>query len=299
MLDTPPDPRVEIVTQLARRLFNVPIVLLSLIDHDRLWFKSRHGLEATESPRDTSICSHVILWDGVFVVEDASRDPRFMDDPMVAGEPFVRFYAGVALRTPAGHGIGTLCVLDSVPRDFPEDSRRLLEDIGRLAECQLNLIGQTTVDDLTRIANYRGFSQVARRALAAGNRAGLKSVVLAINLNGFRLINENYGHDAADSALAHFAHCLTSSCRQSDCVSRIDSDRFFVFMPNSDADGARTLVKRLVAEVARMNSSGLVPVSLRFGVGLAVADPAVDKDLDALMDCAETQLKANRRRQRN
>jgi len=298
LLDTPPDERVEIITQLARRLFNVPIVLLSLVDHDRLWFKSRHGLEATESPRDTSICSHVILQDDVYVVEDALHDLRFADDPMVAGEPFVRFYAGVPLKTPAGHCIGALCVIDSVPREFSDDDRRLLRDLGRLAECQLNYIGHATIDDLTQIANRRGFCQLAGQALAASNRAGRKSVLLLINLNGFRMINDNYGHEAGDAALAHFAHYLSLACRQSDPVGHLGGDQFGVFLLDTEADGARALVKRLVGQVAQLNASGLVPMSLRFSVGLAIVDPALDQELDALLTQADAQLQENRRRQR-
>jgi len=299
LLDTPADERVEIITQLASRLFDLPIVLVALADQDRMWFKSCRGFKMTEVPRDISICSHVIVQDDVFVIENCLSDARFHDNPEVAFDPHIRFYAGVHLKAPSGHCIGTLCIIDTVPRSFSSDDRVLLRDLARLAQHQLHYIALATTDELTQIPNRRGFLQLAGQALAATNRMGRPSVLLLINLNDFRMIIENFDHDAADSALAHFAHYLTLSCRESDAVGRIDGDQFCVLMANSDAEGARALVKRLVGQVAQLNSSGLVPMSLRFSIGLVVTNPAQDKDLEALLIRANAQLQENRRRQRH
>lgn len=298
LLDTPRDQHLDAVTRLARQLLNVPIAVVALVDHDRLWLKSSDGYEVTEVPRETSICAHVITQDSVFVVEDTKSDLRFFDSPVVTGSPHIRFYAGVPLNSSSGHHIGTLCIMDTVPRAFAEEQREILRNLALLAEQQLRSMAVATADELTQIANRRGFCRQARQMLAATCRAGRKSVLLLVDLNGFRMINDNYGHEVGDEALAQFAHCLALSCRQSDPVGRLGGDQFGVFMPNADADGARALVKRLVTEVAQLNSSGLVPMSLRFSVGLAVADPALDHDLDALLVQADAQLNANKRRQR-
>ena len=297
LLDTPPDDRLDTITHLARRLFDVPIALVTLVDRDRQWFKSRAGSEAVESPRDISICGHVIVQDEVFVVEDTLSDQRFHDNPLITGDPHIRFYAGMPLKAPSGHRIGTLCVIDTAPREFSGESRDLLQNLARLAEHALCHIALATVDELTRISNRRGFCQQARQALATANRAGRKSVLLLVDLNGLRMINDNYGHEAGDAALAHFAHCLVSSARQSDPVGRVAGGQFCVFMPDSDSDGAREMVKGLIGQVSQLNASGLVPMSLRFSVGLAAADPALDRHLDALLVEADAQLQANRRRQ--
>src|SRR5688572_20449521 len=103
---------------MAARLFNVPIALISLVESERQWFKSRVGLEATETQRASAFCAHAILYDEPLLIPDAHADQRFSDHPYVVGGPRIRFYAGAPLRTPDGFKLGTLCVLDIAPRDF-------------------------------------------------------------------------------------------------------------------------------------------------------------------------------------
>jgi len=129
ILDTPPEERFDRITRMAARLFHVPIALVSLIDKERQWFKSRVGLALAESPRRTSFCTHTMLQDGVFVVEDATIDLRFADNPMVTEEPHVRFYAGYPIAAPDGSKIGTLCLIDHNARHFSDDERDLLRDL--------------------------------------------------------------------------------------------------------------------------------------------------------------------------
>ena len=133
ILDTPPEERFDRLTAFAAQEFDVPTALLSLIDDDRQWFKSRVGLEATETPRDISFCGHAIMKNDLFVVEDASSDPRFADNPLVTGEPHIRFYAGAPLSAPSGHHIGTLCVIDTVPRTLGPVELSILDALRRLA----------------------------------------------------------------------------------------------------------------------------------------------------------------------
>lgn len=140
ILDTPPEERFERVTRLARRMFDAPMVLISLIDADRQWFKSRQGLDVRETPRDVSFCGHAILSERALVVPDARQDPRFVDNPLVIGDPHIRFYAGHPVKAPGGHCIGTLCVLDRRPRDFDEAQRGALAELAALVEREFNAI---------------------------------------------------------------------------------------------------------------------------------------------------------------
>jgi diguanylate cyclase (GGDEF)-like protein len=139
IMDTPAEPEFDAIVALANRLLGCPIALISLVDDHRQWFKARHGLEAEGTPRDQAFCAHAIGGDGVMVVEDASRDPRFAANPLVTGAPHIRFYAGAPLRPaiPAFDdqtAIGTLCVIDTEPRTFGEADRALLKQLAGLVD---------------------------------------------------------------------------------------------------------------------------------------------------------------------
>lgn len=129
LLDTAPEERFDRITRLAAALFGVPMAFVTLVDAERNWFKSRHGLHLDAIPRSLAFCAHAIQGDDVLVIEDALDDPRFADNPYVTGAPHVRFYAGQPLSTPDGSRLGTLCVVDSAPRGFSAHERRMLADL--------------------------------------------------------------------------------------------------------------------------------------------------------------------------
>lgn len=134
LLDTPPEERFDRITRLAARTFDVPICLVSLIDKDRQWFKSCYGLGVRETARDISFCGHAILGADTFVVENALQDERFADNPLVTGEPDIRFYAGAPLEDRNGFRLGTLCLIDKKPRTFSSDDQKTLRDFADLVE---------------------------------------------------------------------------------------------------------------------------------------------------------------------
>ena len=137
VLDTPPEERFDRLTRTAQRLFDVSIALVSLIDHDRQWFKSRQGLDALETPRNISFCGHAILGQDALVVEDAALDLRFADNPLVTGPLGIRFYAGMPLQGPKGYQVGTLCLIDPKPRHFTPDDVAALRDLAAAVSDQL------------------------------------------------------------------------------------------------------------------------------------------------------------------
>lgn len=137
ILDTEPEDRFDRYTRIATALFQVPIALVSLVDSNRQWLKSKQGIEVDETPRDAAFCAHAILDNEVFVVRDALRDERFADNPMVTSTPNIRFYAGVPLTLADGSRVGTLCIEDNRPRDLNAQQMQLLRDLGRLVESEL------------------------------------------------------------------------------------------------------------------------------------------------------------------
>ncbi len=137
ILDTPNEERFDRYTRLAAALFRVPTALVSLVDRDRQWFKSRYGLDAEETPRDQAFCAHAILDSEVFEISDAREHPDFADNPLVTGPPYLRFYAGIPLTLAGGERIGTLCLIDYFPRELDEKEKALLKDLGRLVEKEI------------------------------------------------------------------------------------------------------------------------------------------------------------------
>lgn len=138
ILDTPDEDRFDRITRMASRILGVPIVALSLVDQDRQWFKSIQGLDAKETGRDISFCGHAIVsGEEVFVVTDAASDDRFHDNPLVTGNPNIRFYAGGPITTDDGSTIGTLCIIDTEPRELTEDEQLMLRDLADIAESEI------------------------------------------------------------------------------------------------------------------------------------------------------------------
>jgi anti-sigma regulatory factor (Ser/Thr protein kinase) len=139
ILDTEPERSFDDLTLLASHICGTPIALISLIDRDRQWFKSRVGVDLRETSRNVAICAHAIQHHDIFIVPDTLESETFKDNPYVAGEPHIRFYAGAPLVTPEGHALGTLCVMDQVPRTLTADQLEALEALRRQAQAQLQL----------------------------------------------------------------------------------------------------------------------------------------------------------------
>ena len=139
VLDTPPEPEFDDLVQLAARACQTPVALISLIDERRQWFKAQVGLGVRETPLDRSICLSAMLLPGLTIVPDLTEDPRFVGNPLVTGEPHLRFYAGAVLRTPDGVPLGALCVLDHMPRDLTQEQASTLTMLARQVMSQLEL----------------------------------------------------------------------------------------------------------------------------------------------------------------
>ena len=174
-LDTPPDERFDRITRTAQRLFKAPIALVSLVDGERQWFKSRMGLDARETPRNISFCGHAILESQPFIINDALADERFADNPLVTGAPYVRFYCGIPLHEARGWRIGTLCIIDHVPRTMSETDLAALKDLAIWAETELNLVSLAEATAITREkeARLRAIVDNAGDAIVTVNDEGL------------------------------------------------------------------------------------------------------------------------------
>ncbi|MHC5011618.1 MAG: GGDEF domain-containing protein [Planctomycetota bacterium] len=281
LLDTPPEERFDRVTRLARRLFDVPIALVSLVDEDRQWFKSRQGLDAEETPREISFCGHAILGDRVLVVEDALQDNRFHDNPLVTGQPGVRFYAGHPLSAQDGSKMGTLCLVDRQPRTLSRDDLELLSDLAAMVESEFTALRLATTDLLTGLSNRLGFEKIASHALAFCARTGQSSSLLFFDMDAFKEVNDRFGHDEGDRALVAMSRLLLETFRHSDVVARLGGDEFCV---------VEAELARLAVGVRAHNASRELDYDLSYSVGVCAYDPARHHTVNDLLREADRRM---------
>lgn len=296
LLDTPADPYLQRLAGFAAQLFQVPTVLLSLIDSNRQWFKVRHGLDAAETPRNISFCGHAIHGQEPFVVEDASRDPRFADNPLVSGPLHLRFYAGMPLRPDGGRAIGTLCLIGYQPRLFSERDGQLLRELAGLVEGYLRLEGsrnqarelrraagreqrKALLDPVTQLWNRDGFHQFAPRlALRAVDSKCCWGVI-----HGRLLLAA--GVPATPRQLWDVARRLMAVVGTQDLLVRDEGDAFIVAALVADYEALRRLAERLTLAVAATPLLGDgQPQHARLATVVAMAEPL--DQVDALLERA-------------
>lgn len=292
ILHTPAEERFDRLTRLARRLFGVPIALVSLLEEDHQWFKSIAGQSGETAPRNTSFCGHAILQDDVMVVENALEDERFHDNPLVTGANPVRFYAGCPLRTPAGAKVGTLCIVDHHARAFDADDCHTLRDLAAMAEAELVAFQNATSDELTQITNRRGFMTLGQLALNECQLKQLPASLTFLDLDRFKEINDTLGHREGDRALMDFADAMKVSFRHADLFARLGGDEFVVLfngLQQADAEGVLERFDRLLQKQTRdLNRR----YQLHFSSGIVEFDPHHPLSLEQLLESSDERMYA-------
>ncbi|MCA7953161.1 sensor domain-containing diguanylate cyclase [Burkholderia seminalis] len=296
ILDTPPEERFDRLTRLARRLFDVPIALVSLVDENRQWFKSHAGLGTAQTSRDVSFCAHALLAGDTMVIQDARNDNRFHDNPLVTGAPGIRFYAGRPLAAPNGAAIGTLCLIDTRPRSLEPEELALLGDLAHMTEREIAALHFATTDELTQLTNRRGFEILARHVLSLCDRLGRHAVLLFFDLNGFKAINDRFGHAEGDRALKTFAETLTSALRDSDVIARLGGDEFVVLLSATDPADVVEPVERVTQALALRNATDARGYAIRFSVGHVAYDPARHPGVADLLASADQLMYEDKQR---
>jgi len=290
VLDTPPEERYDRVTRLAKRLFQVPIALVSFVDARRQWFKSRQGLDLTETPREISFCAHAILQEQTLVVPDAHADERFMFSPLVTAHPNIRFYAGRPVKAPDGARVGTLCLMDHGPRALDPEDLRLLDDLGALVEEELRSLELITTDELTGITNRRGFRSIAGHALALCQRVGRPATLVLFDLDGFKQVNDTLGHAAGDKLLKDFSRHLLDAFRDSDVVARLGGDEFCVLLSGTDEETAVRPLENLRMRLDEAARAAPDEPPIRFSAGAATYDPARHPTVEDFLHDADQRM---------
>ena len=299
LLDTPPEPEFDVTARIAASLFDTPIALVALMDRERLWFKARHGLDVEQLDRPIAFCAHAIVDpDQVMVVDDLQADPRFDGNPLVHDGPRLRFYAGAPLRTPEGHALGTLAVLDTQPRQFSEADRTLLKDLSLSVMTAIESrqramrLGELAITDhLTGLANRLHFQSALALELRHARQTGAPVALLYLDLDGFKEVNDRHGHAMGDAVLLEVARRLGPQMRASETLARLGGDEFAILMRGgADAAAAEALAERIVAALREpVVLPGGASIAIGASIGIAV-QAAAEADAERLLEQADHAL---------
>ncbi|WP_431272062.1 diguanylate cyclase [Dankookia sp. P2] len=300
ILDTRCEAAFDDLTSLAAALTGSPIALISLVDADRQWFKSRQGLDAEQTSRDASFCAHAILDPTrLLMVKDAARDPRFADNPLVTGEPKIRFYAGAPLVTPDGHALGTLCVIDHVPRALDTIQQRTLTSLARavvttieLHRTAIRVRDMALTDPLTGIANRRAFLDALAEAIACQRRDGDAFGLLYLDLDGFKRVNDMHGHAAGDAVLRDVSAALASCMRRADLPARIGGDELAAILTGIEGVNVPAIAERVRLAVRARMALLDRPVTVSVGAVSFLGAPADEAGAIAAVDSLMYAAKA-------
>ena len=286
VLDTLPEAQYDGIARLAAAICGTPIALVSLVDCDRQWFKARVGIGATQTPRASSFCDHALASPGLFLVPDALADARFRDNPLVTGDPNIRFYAGAPLTDPDGFALGALCVIDRVPRDLTAVQRdalatlagqvavllearrqvaRLERSRGELQRANAQLRRLAVTDGLTGLRNRSAFDGRLAEAYALAARHGRPLSLVLLDVDHFKSFNDAFGHPAGDEVLKSVAATVAGAARSTDTVARYGGEEFVLVLPDTDYAGAMVLAERCRQAVADA-PWGPRPITVSVGV---------------------------------
>jgi diguanylate cyclase (GGDEF)-like protein len=290
ILDTSHEDRFDRVTRMARRMFDVEVSLVSLVDEDRQWFKSTQDLDASETSRETVFCGHAINQDGLFIIPNAIEDLRFFDNPLVTEAPNIRFYAGYPLKLRQGLNIGTLCLIDSKPRHLNEEDKQLLNDLGAMIEQEIRSIQLATLDELTLISNRRGFLTLAEHSYKLCRRKKMPMSVILFDLNKFKPINDEFGHHEGDFALKQFAEVMRSVFRDSDVIGRLGGDEFVAMLTDASDEKIAIVMDRFKTEMDAINKLINKPYLIEYSAGVAFFSYDTEQSLEDMVAQADAAM---------
>ena len=304
------------LARLVTRLLGVPIAAISLVDADNQYFPGMSGIDGWPAQTRTtpiaySFCQYVVSTKSLMVVANAADHPILRDNPGFC-ELGVVAYAGVPLLNSQGEILGALCAMDRAPQAWTPEQVEILEDLAAAAMAEIELrstvrslvtaqeklLSQATHDDLTGLLNRRGFHEQAVRHMALAERSQSPFLLVALDLDGFKVINDTLGHDEGDRALVELATLLTSTCRSADLVARISGDEFMLLLADNGVDDMHRARERVYDMLAQRNQQVSIEYRLASSVGIALWSPRHQKSLKTLHRIADEAMFADKRARR-
>lgn len=290
IMDTSAEQAYDDVVMLACTICDVPIALVTLLDAGRQWFKAKVGVDVTQTPIQDAFCAYAIADESdVMEVCDALDDPRFVHNALVTGEPGIRFYAGAPLITSTGVKLGTVCVIDRIPRVLDARAKEALMALSRQVvsllelrrseaqlqryQKQLELVNellrqQATLDPLTGLSNRRAFDDVLREELVRTDRTGASLALIFIDVDDFKNFNDQFGHVAGDQALQQVASLLLAQARPYDQVARYGGEELTLILPNTQCGAGMAVAERIRLAIQNF-AWPMTPITVSVGVAVA------------------------------
>ena len=326
ILDTPKDGAFDKITHLAAQLLHMPVAIASLVDSDRIWFKSAHGIDAQQIERAPGLCASAILEDVPYVVSSARIDPRTLANPLVNGELGVQFYAAAPLQTHDGHNLGTLCVLDFKPRDISASdiailtclagvimdqielrlaARHIDELNAKLSQACAALEAEVAHDALTTLLSRSAILGHLDKFLALSRRQDQPLALMLIDIDFFKKINDTHGHFVGDQVLVEVAKRIRAGARTSDSVGRIGGEEFMLVMYPGPNGAAETVAQRILAAVGSapivVSNEQQMPISIavHISAGLFSTDEKPGAEAPELLNIVDRALYASKNNGRN
>lgn len=278
------------IRRLAMAALRVPVAFVSLADKDLPSLISQQGSNPRAAPQESSFCIYAISNNDPLIVPDTLDDPRFRDHPSVVGEPRIRSYVGVPLRTHDGHRLGTLCVVDQIPRQFSEDQIDVLIDLAHLAVDELELRRLATHDGLTGVMTRRFFLVEVTREFKRTRRYGGSLSCIIFDIDNFKRVNDTYGHAAGDRVLKQLATFCWQHVRTVDFVGRLGGEEFAIALPETTISQAMAVAEKLrigIEELDIRYSRREIRVTASFGISMCAAG---DPDFKTTLKRADAAL---------
>ena len=229
------------------------------------------------------------------MIEDATQDERFYDNPLVTGEPFIRFYAGHPLRTMSGQAMGTLCLIDREPRQFDDDDHAMLADLAGMVERELMAVQLAVSDELTRISNRRGFLALSKYSLELCKRQLFPATLVFFDLDKFKQINDTHGHAEGDRVLKIFADQMRESFRTSDLFARLGGDEFVALLTNVSPANITEMMNQFARRLQANCDKLSLPYEIGFSYGLVTYEPLKHSSVEDMLHEADGAMYINKR----
>ena len=277
VLDSGEEQPFEKIVTLVEQILRVPMCAVSLVDKDRQWFKARRGLDACETARDISFCTHAIRGTEPFAIPNALLDGRFANSPLVTGAPHIRSYLGIPLMTPDGYNIGSLCVMDNKPRVFPAPEISILQNFAKLVVDELELRQVLSTDQLTGAMARAAWFDVAGSEVTRARRYNRAISLLVLDIDHFKSVNDQLGHTAGDDVLRQVAQVVLGQLRQSDVLGRFGGEEFVVLLPETVLADATNLAERVREAVKQASYPGHDALRCTISIGVAELSPSEER----------------------